>query len=104
MWLAIAVGAIRRRWLGIGPVILPRHADVTQPVEILNNPIKLRVGVWCFIETDDQGFYEFARQPDDALIFRLDARRGLQHKPCDVDRQSKRQNERQKRVEAGTQR
>ena len=46
---------------------------------------------------------ELARQPRDALIFRLHAGSGLQHEPCHVDGETERQDQRQKQIDAGTQ-
>jgi hypothetical protein len=74
---------------------------MTQPVEILNNPIEPRVGVRSFIQTYDQRFDKFTGQSDDALIFGLNARSGLQRKPRDIDGKTEHEDERQKHVEPG---
>ena len=76
---------------------------MAQPVEVSNDLAKPRIRIRRFVETGDQRFDEFARQPDDALIFGLDARRGLKDKPCDIDGETQRENERQDGVEPGAQ-
>ena len=79
--------------------ILPGDADVTQPAQVVRNLVQLRVGIRRLGETGNDHLDEFARQPDDALIFRLNARRGLEDKPRDVDGEAERQNQRQKQVD-----
>ena len=49
--------------------------------------VSLASGSGVSFRSDDQCFDKFARQPDDALIFGLNARRRLQHKPRDIDGQ-----------------
>ena len=66
--------------------------------------LSLASGSGVSLRLTDQGLDKFARQPYDALIFGLNARRRLQHEPRDVDDQAERENERQKHVEPGAQR
>ena len=76
---------------------------MAQPVEVSNDLAKPRIGIRRFVETGDQRFDEFARQPDDALIFGLNARTGLKDQPCDIDGETERENERQDGIEPGAQ-
>ena len=66
--------------------------------------LSLASGSGGFIQTHDQCFDEFSGQSYDALIFSLNTRSSLQHKPCDIDGQAQHENQRQKRVEPGAQR
>ena len=58
--------------------VLPCDADMAQPLEISDNLIQPRFGVGGFVQTSDDGFDKFARQPCDALVFSLDAWTGFQ--------------------------
>ena len=82
---------------------LPRDADVTQPVEVVNNLVQPRFGVRCLVQSRNDRINEFARQPDDALIFGLNAGPGLEQKPRNIDGQTERQDEREQQVDPGTQ-
>jgi hypothetical protein len=82
-------------------IILPRDADVTQPVKVLNNLIEPCIRIWRFVQTSDQRRNEFPRQPYDALIFGLNTRPGLQDEPRNIDSQAERQDEREKQVDPG---
>jgi hypothetical protein len=82
---------------------MPRDADVTQPIEILNNLTKPGIRVWRIIQTGDQRSDKFPRQPYDALIFSLNTRCCVQHKPCNIDGQTERENEREEQVDPGAQ-
>ena len=70
------------------PVILPRDADVAQPLEIANDLVQPRLGIGRLVQSGDNGLDELAREPRDALIFGLHARGGLQHQPRHVDREA----------------
>ena len=68
---------------------------MTQPLEIADDPVQPRLRIGRLVQASDHGLDEFARQPRDALIFGLDARRGLQREPRHVDGEAQRQNQRQ---------
>ena len=76
---------------------------MTQPAEVVNDLVQPRIRVRRLVQSGNDRFDEFARQPDDALIFGLNTGRGLQHQPRDVDGQTEREDERQKQVDPGAQ-
>ena len=64
---------------------LPRDADVTQPVEVVNNLVQPRFGVRSLVQSRNDRINEFTRQPYDALIFGLNAGSGLEQEPRNID-------------------
>ena len=82
-----------------GRVILPRDADVTQPAQVLHDPVEPRIRIRRLVETSHDGRNKLARQPDNTLVFCLYARSRLQHQARDIDAQSKRQYQRQQQVD-----
>ena len=76
---------------------------MAQPLEIANDLVEPRLGIGRLVEARDDGLDEFARQPRDALIFGLHARRGLQHQPRHVDGETQCQHQREQQVDAPTQ-
>ena len=100
----LAIGSVSAA-AGLAPIASSCRVMLTwrSRLRSSNDLAEPRIGIRRFVETGDQRFDEFARQPDDALIFGLNARRGLQHQPCDIDGETERENERQHGVEPGTQ-
>ena len=86
-----------------GSSILPRDADVPQPAQIVNDLIQPRIGIGRLVQSGNDRFDEFARQPYDALILGLNARSSLQDKPRDIDREPDREDERQQQIDPGAQ-
>ena len=82
---------------------LPRDTDVAKPVEVVNNLVQPRFWVRRLVQSRNDRIDEFTRQPYDALIFGLDARSGLEHKPRNIDGQTEREDEREQQVDPGAQ-
>ena len=82
---------------------LPRDADVTQPVEVVDNLVQPRFGVRRLVQSCNDRIDEFTRQPYDALIFGLNTGSGLEHKPRNVDGQTEHEDEREQQVDPGAQ-
>ena len=65
--------------------ILPRDADVAQPIEVTDDLVQPRIGVRRLVQSGNDSFDKLAGQPYHALIFGLNTGCSLQHKPRDVD-------------------
>jgi hypothetical protein len=68
--IVIFVGAVGRAGFP-DCSILSRDADVAQPVEVVDNLVQARIGVWRLVQSCNDGFDKLAGQPYDALIFGL---------------------------------
>ena len=98
---SIVVGVVRCPGPFDSPT-LPRDADVTQPVEVVNDLVQPRFGIRRLIQSCNDGVDEFTRQSDHALILGLNARSGLEHKPRNIDGQAEREDKREQQVDPGT--
>ena len=86
-----------------GCIVLPRNTDMTQPAQVAHDLVQPRLGVRRFVQAGDDRFDKLARQPDNTLIFGLDTRRRLDHQPRDVDGQTERKDECQKKINPSAQ-
>ena len=77
-----------------------RDTDMAQLLQTIDDRRQLGFGIGAPLQVADRCIDEFARQPKDAIVLRLNARPRLKHQPTDIGRKADDEHQSEQQVQA----